>query len=99
MVRVTRKRFAIGVLNRTSLLWRDKGRHGGKGAYRGTYWHTARELRSVIERLPVRNVCIHTAIFVPSGSRIAIMAERTLPSGLPLGGFLLVTGNANDRQP
>jgi len=34
-VRVARRRFAIGWLNRDSLLYRQKGRGGGSGAYRG----------------------------------------------------------------
>ena len=93
IVRVTRKRFAIGLLNRTSLLWRDKGQNGGKGAYQGAYWHTTKELRLALDGLPVRNIRSRTAIFIPSGSRIAVIAERTLPSSLPLGGFLLVTGD------
>lgn len=33
MVRVTKRRFVLGLLNRTSLLYRDKGRQGGTGAY------------------------------------------------------------------
>ncbi len=41
IVRVARNRFAIGWLNRSSLLYRQKGRDGGSGAYRGARWHTA----------------------------------------------------------
>lgn len=37
IVRVARKRFAIGVLNGHSALWLAKGRHGGEGAYRGAH--------------------------------------------------------------
>jgi SAM-dependent methyltransferase len=93
IVRVTRKRFAVGLLNRTSLLWHDKGQDGGKGAYEGAHWHTIQELRLVLDRLPVRNIRIRTAILLPSGSRIAVIAEHALPSCLPLGAFLLVTGD------
>ena len=42
MLRATRKRFAIGLLNRRSLRYLQKGRHGGSGAYRGGRWNTAR---------------------------------------------------------
>jgi hypothetical protein len=94
IVRVTRKRFAIGVLNRTSLLWCDKGQNGGSGGYQGAHWHTTKELRLALNGLPVRNIRSRSAIFVPSASRIAIIVERTLPSSLALGGFLLVTGDA-----
>lgn len=55
MLRVTRKRFAIGLLNRHSLLWRQKGRDGGKGAYQGAHWHTAAEARALFAGLPVAN--------------------------------------------
>jgi SAM-dependent methyltransferase len=48
ILRVTRMRFAIGLLNRHSLLYLRKGRHGGSGAYRGAHWHTAGEIRKFI---------------------------------------------------
>lgn len=92
IVRVTRTRFAVGVLNRASLLWRNKGRGGGKGAYRGAYWHTRTELRAALAILPVGNVRFHTAIFLPSGSGVARVTEYVLPNALPWGGFLIVTG-------
>lgn len=47
IVRVTRRRFALGLLNRRSLLWRSKGRHGGTGGYRGAHWHTIGEVRAL----------------------------------------------------
>lgn len=93
IVRVTRKRLAIAVLNRTSLLWRDKGRSGGEGAYRGAHWHSAKELRVALENLRVGNIRRRTAIFVPSGSHAAVMAERVLPNALPFGGLLVVVGD------
>lgn len=92
IVRVTRKRFAIGLLNRSSLLWREKGRNGGIGAYQGAHWHTVAEIRRALDGLPLKNIQICTAIFMPSGSRTAVIAERTLPSVFPFGGFLLVKG-------
>ena len=93
IVRVTHTRFAIGLLNRTSLLWRAKGQGGGQGAYQGAYWHIAQELRCALAGLPVRNLRIRTAIFVPSRSWITVVADRVLPNMLPWGGFLLVTGD------
>jgi len=96
IVRVTRTRLAIGLLNRTSLLWCHKGQRGGKGAYHGAHWHTAKELCTALGRLPVRNIRRRTAIFVPSGSGMAVITERLLPNTFPWGGFLLVTG---DRSP
>lgn len=35
IVRVSGGRFTIGMLNQRSLLWHEKGRSGGSGAYRG----------------------------------------------------------------
>ncbi|OYW23905.1 MAG: hypothetical protein B7Z49_03420, partial [Hydrogenophilales bacterium 12-63-5] len=46
-VRVARCRFALGWLNRDSLLYRQKGRDGGSGAYHGARWHSAVELRAL----------------------------------------------------
>lgn len=92
IVRVTRKRFAVGMLNRASLLWRDKGRHGGVGAYRGAQWHLAAELRAACAGLPASGLRLRSAIFLPSASRGARLAEAVLPNRLPWGGLLVVAG-------
>lgn len=93
IVRVTRRRFVLGLLNRHSLLWLDKGRSGGKGAYQGAHWHTRGELDEVLEELPVEHVRFSTAIFLPSGTELAQAVERALPNRLPWGAFLLVSGD------
>ena len=90
-VRVTRRRFAIGWLNRDSLLYRQKGRGGGSGAYRGARWHSAGEVRALFDHLPVRNLTLHSAIYLPSGTRWAQALEPRVPSVLPWGGLLLAT--------
>jgi SAM-dependent methyltransferase len=92
IVRVARNRFAIGWLNRSSLLYREKGRDGGSGAYRGAHWHTQQEVRALFSGLPVRNLRVHSAIFLPSGTRWAALLEQGLPSALPWGGLLMVSG-------
>jgi len=56
ILRVTRRRFAVGLLNRNSLLWHDKGRDGGMGAYSGAHWHSIRELRLELARMAVQHV-------------------------------------------
>ena len=89
---MTRRRFAIGWLNRSSLLYRQKGRHGGSGAYRGARWHTASEVRALFAGLPVQDLKLRSAIFLPSGSGCANWLERGVPNVLPWGGMLLVTG-------
>jgi len=91
-VRVTRRRFAIGWLNRSSLLYWQKGRRGGSGAYRGARWDTAGEVRALFSGLPVRNLQLRSAIFLPSATRWARRLEQAMPAVLPWGGLLLATG-------
>lgn len=91
-VRVARRRFAIGWLNRASLLYRQKGQGGGSGAYGGARWRTAAEVRALFADLPVRHLRLRSAVFLPSASRAARCVERILPDALPWGGLLLATG-------
>jgi len=93
ILRVTRRRFAIGLLNRRSLLYLGKGQDGGRGAYRGARWHTAAEARALFDGSPVHDLSVHTAIQVPGGGRLARLVECASPSSLPTGGFLLVVGD------
>lgn len=93
IVRVTRRRFVLGLLNRHSLLWLDKGRRGGKGAYQGAHWHTRSELDEALKELPVEHAHFSTAIFLPSGTEFAQAVERALPKSLPWGAFMVVSGD------
>ena len=92
-IRVTRRRFAIGLLNRNSLLWLKKGRSGVRGAYQGTYWHTVNEARSLFSGLPVHNLIVQTAVHMPGGGKIAQRLEHYFPSTLSTGAFILVSGD------
>jgi ubiquinone/menaquinone biosynthesis C-methylase UbiE len=94
MLRVTRRRFAIGLLNRHSLLYLDKGRDGGRGAYRGARWHTRREIESLFAGLPVAELTYRTAIQFPWGWRIAAVVDKIAGDRSPWGGFIVVAGNA-----
>ena len=93
MVRVTRRRFALGLLNRHSLLYLRKGRGGGVGAYRGARWHTLAEIRSLFSALPVERLEIRTAVLFPGGSRAGRRAERMAREALPWGSFIAVAGS------
>jgi len=93
MLRVTRKRFALGLLNRTGLLYRQKGRAGGIGGYRGAHWHTAAEVRALFAGLPVARLALRTAVFLPDGNRFARICERLLPGRFPYGSFLVAVGD------
>jgi SAM-dependent methyltransferase len=86
ILRVAKRRFAIGWLNSTSLLYRQKA---GSGAYRGATWHTAGEVRRFFAGLPVRNLSLTSAVFLPSGGPAARTIEGLLPNHL-LGGALLI---------
>ncbi|HMO48108.1 MAG TPA: class I SAM-dependent methyltransferase [Rubrivivax sp.] len=97
IVRVSRRRFALGLLNRNSLLWLQKGRGGGFGAYRGAHWHTTAEIATVLQSLPVTDVRCAFGVFLPGGSAMARLAERALPAMLPIGGFMAVFGKVHDR--
>lgn len=92
IVRVTRRRFALGLLNRHSLLWLRKSRGGGRGAYRGAHWHTAAEVAAVLARLPVRDLRYAFGVFLPGAGATARAVERALPASLPLGSFMVVSG-------
>jgi len=93
ILRVTRKRFAVGLLNRRSLLYPQKGRDGGKGAYRGAHWHTAEEIRALLDRLPVANLVLRTAVVLPNGGALARVIEHILPTRLLVGSFIVAAGN------
>lgn len=91
IARVTRRRFVLGLLNRHSLLWREKGRNGGQGAYRGAHWHTPDELRPALGALPLTAWRLRSTIFLPSGGIFSRAIERVLPPQLLLGAFLVAS--------
>lgn len=90
IVRVTRRRFAIGWLNRASLLYRQKV---GSGAYRGASWHTADEVRAFFHDLPVAHLKLTSAVFLPQGGISARAVERLLPNHLRCGALLIAAGD------
>jgi len=97
MQRVARRRFAVGLLNRRSLLYLSKGRRGGQGAYGGARWHTLREVRALLAGAAGADIALATAVFVPTGRKCARLVERWLPSALPLGAFIVGAAEGRGR--
>lgn len=93
MLRVTRRRFAIGLLNKHSLLFLEKGRNGGRGGYRGAHWHTMREVESLFSNSPVQNLTLRTAILFPGGGRLGNAGERLAGDRSRWGAFLVAAGS------
>lgn len=92
IARVARKRFVLGLLNRHSMLYRQKGRDGGSGAYRGAHWHTVSEVYDLMRTAAVRDIQVRTAVFVPSAGAGAGLIERLAPNLLPCGAFIAAVG-------
>lgn len=99
MLRVTRRRVALGLLNRRSLLWRQKGQHGGSGAYQGARWHTPREAMALFRDLPVTRIEMRTTIWLPGGGWLARHTEHLWPQWLLGAAFLLVVADLSDQAP
>lgn len=96
LLRVTRKRFVLGLLNRRSVLYLQKGRGGGKGAYAGAHWHSVAEIRALLEAMPVRQVLVRSAIVLPQANALARALEPHWPGWMHCGGFLAVAGELAD---
>jgi SAM-dependent methyltransferase len=96
LLRVTRRRFALGLLNRNSLLYLQTGRAGGSGGYRGAHWHTASEVRALFAPLAVANLRLRTAVLVPGGAWAGAL-ERCAPRSALFGGFLAVAADVEPR--
>ena len=90
MWRVCRRGVVLGLLNRHSLLYRQKR---GRGSYRGARWDTWREVREWLAMLnpPPQRVRHGSGVFLPAGHALARLCERLLPRQLPWGGFLAVS--------
>lgn len=99
MFRVTRRKLTLGLLNRRSILYLQKGRRGGSGAYRGAHWHTAHEVRELFSRMPCEAPQLEFAVFLPSGRLLARWAELAMPKSLPLGAFLAVCADVRAASP
>ena len=89
MWRVATKGVVLGLLNRHSLLYRQKH---DIGSYRGARWDTCSDARQWATQLlsgPRRQTC-QSAVFLPGGGYMARVIERCLSPHLPWGGFMAV---------
>lgn len=89
MWRVAKRGVLLGLLNKTSLLYRRK--HGNSG-YRGARWDRIDDVYGWAEGLspaPAR-ITGGSCVFFPDGSIGGRFMERFLPTQLPWGGFLAI---------
>lgn len=89
MWRVSRKGIVLGLLNRNSLLYKQKY---NRGAYVGARWDRFDDIAIIIPGLKpgAASVSRGTAVFLPSPGFIAQAIETGMPSYSPWGGFLSV---------
>lgn len=87
MWRVARRGVVLGLLNRRSLLHRQKAGHG---SYAGARWDSAADVRTWATSLhpPPQRLALGYAVRLPGGGALARMAETVLPAITPWGGFL-----------
>jgi hypothetical protein len=96
MWRVARRAVLLGLLNRHSLLYRQKH---GRGGYRGARWDAPAEARRwALQLEPAPRITMRSAIFLPGGSVSARTVEAVLPGILPWGGFLAVLLRKPDQD-
>ncbi|HRH82568.1 MAG TPA: class I SAM-dependent methyltransferase [Thiobacillaceae bacterium] len=89
ILRVARRRFAVGWLNRHSLLYRRKA---GRGAYRGAAWHTGADLRALFASLPAHSPDLGSCVIFPGAGSTARLVERLLPDQARFGALLVTAG-------
>jgi SAM-dependent methyltransferase len=97
MWRVCRKAVVLGLLNRHSLLFRQKSGHG---SYQGARWDTIHEIYSLAATLAPQPTAITTgtAIVLPGGGGIARFVEKLGLTRFPVGGFLSVYLEKQSRE-
>lgn len=89
MLRVSKKAVVLGLLNKHSLLYRQKY---NKGMYAGARWDNCSSVNQWLAELeikPMRTIC-RSAIYLPGGQLFARNIETIIPSRLLLGGFLAI---------
>ncbi|OOZ39714.1 hypothetical protein BOW53_10365 [Solemya pervernicosa gill symbiont] len=94
MWRVTRRGVVLGLLNRHSLLYRQKA---GRGGYTGARWDDLTTVKRWIGGLQPRpqRLMVGSALFLPGGGWIARVIEPAIPYRTPLGGLLAMAIDRN----
>lgn len=92
VVRVSRQRFAIGLLNSTSWLHLRKASRRSADRYAGAHWHTGAELAAAMRKVQVADWAVSYGVFMPCGGVWARTLERGLPVSVPFGSFVLLSG-------
>jgi len=89
MWRVSRKAMVLGLLNRSSLLYKQKYRYG---SYVGARWDRFDDVAKIISGLKpdAASVSRGAAVFLPWPGLIAQVIEAGMPSCSPWGGFLSI---------
>ncbi len=96
MWRVGRRAVTLGLLNRDSLLFRQRQ---GRGCYRSARWDTVTAAHAWWQDLhPAPRVVMRSAVFFPGGGIGARCAEQLLPNVLPWGGFLAIALHKPSRE-
>ncbi|MDR9437803.1 MAG: class I SAM-dependent methyltransferase [Thiohalophilus sp.] len=87
--RVSKHGVVLGLLNRRSLLYRQKAGHG---AYAGARWDSRADVINWLQQAGITSADsrFRSAIFSPGGGSTARVMERLLPGTILLGGFLAV---------
>lgn len=89
MWRVSKHGVVLGLLNRHSLLHRQKA---GRGAYSGARWDSRADVINWLKQAGIipADTRFRSAIFFPGGKSIARLMERLIPEKVLIGGFLAV---------
>ena len=88
MLRVSRHGVILGLLNRHSLLYKQK-KHSV--SYQGARWDTVSEIKQWYRNInPEMKLVIKSAVLIPSAGIIARTLETLLPDYFPYASFLAV---------
>ncbi len=95
MLRVSRHGVILGLLNRHSVLHKQK-KHSA--SYQGARWDTVSEIKQWCRNInPEMKIVIKSAVLIPSAGIIALTLETLLPDYFPYASFLAV-GISNSKR-